>query len=267
MTVPAFELFPDPDHDARGDAAKMQAEVEKLAKDLAQPPAPAAGPADPAETPAVPPTPLSGRRRKERLGNPTDLAALRAMYRKKSLADAGQGDGIDLDAPVVGHDLDALAEGLAQGLKRRLEAERADLGILAGKTVEKAMGKALGELATEWKRELAQVVDDFKQQLDAHAEETRRLIDKAEDQHAREVAWLHGMVRDLEDRQEAAHRQTVELLAERMPTVVLPPDSIRVEVGQAPINVQLPQRKVVKSIRYDPATGRPTSVEEVEGDA
>jgi hypothetical protein len=266
MTVPAFELFPDPDHDARGDAAKMQADLAKLEKDLAKPPPPAAGPADSAETPAVPPTPLSGRRRRERLGTPGNVADLRRLYGKKSLADAGQGDGIDLDAPVVGHDLDALAEGLAAGLKQRLADERADLGIEAGKQVERAMGKALKEQAEDFKRQLAEQAEDFEHRLAAHEEETRRLIDKAEDQHAREVAWLHGMVRDLEDHQEAAHRQTVELLAERMPTMVLPPDSIKIEVGQAPVEVKLPARKVVKSIRYDPGTGRPVAVEETESD-
>jgi hypothetical protein len=257
--MPAFELFPDPDHDARGDTAKMQADLDRLAKDLAQPPA--AGPADSAETPAVPPTPLSGRRRRERLGNPTDLHALRAMYRKKSLADAGQGDGIDLDAPVVGHDLDALAEGLAQGLRRQLAAERADLGILAGQQVERALARRLEELAQEWGRQLMEQAAEQERRLAAAlADIDRRLAELGQDR-ARDRAEVRAEVKALERRHEEGLERVADLLAAQpVPQVVLPKDSIRVEVESRTLLDQPPRKSTTtKRIEYGPS-GRPEKV-------
>jgi hypothetical protein len=256
-----FERFEDPNADHRGDHARAMRELDALAKSLAQGPAPAAD-----APPAVPPSPLR-RRRKERLGNPTDLAALRAMYRKKSLADAGQGDGIDLNAPVVGHDLDALAEGLAAGLKQRLASEREALAAEAGRMIEKHLGRRLDDLDAKWQKELAEVAEDSRQQLDAQAEEARRLVAEVRQEHARELAQLRAEFDALADRQDAGVRQVVELLARQpVPSVVLPAEAIRVEVGQAPINLQLPQRRTVKKVLYDPATGRPAGIEEVESD-
>jgi hypothetical protein len=264
MTIEPLERFEDPDRDTRGDAARAMRELDALAKSLAQPPVPAA------DAPlAVPPSPL--RRRRERLGTPGSVRELRRLYGKKSLVDAGvdpdRAGDLDLDAKVDGHDLLSVIKGLAVGLREQIAGERDGLAAEAGRQIEKHLGRRLDELTAKWKQELAQVAESFRHQLDVQTEEAQRLVAEVRQETARELAQLRAEFDALAERQEAGVRQVVELLARQpVPSVVLPAEAIRVEVGQAPINLSLPQRKVTKRVIYDPQSGRPAGIEEVESD-
>jgi hypothetical protein len=259
-----FERFEDPNADHRGDHARAMRELDALAKSLAQPPAQAAD-----APPAVPPSPL--RRRRERLGTPGSIRELRKLYGRKSLIDAGveadRAGDIDLDAKVDGHDLLSVVEGLAAGLKEQIAGERDGLAAEAGRMIEKHLGKRLDEMDARWKKELAQAAESFRRQLDAQAEEAQHLVAEVRQEHARELARLRAEFDALAERQEAGVRQVVELLARQpVPSVVLPAEAIAVRVEQPAVEVRLPRRKTIKKVLYDPTTGRPAGIEEVESD-
>jgi hypothetical protein len=201
---------------------------------------------------------LRGRRRRERLGTVSSVDALREMYGRKGLdsgTTADQGD-LDLDAPVDGHALLDAGKAVHDVLVRRLDAERGSLAAEAGRLIEKHLGKRLDELDARWRQELARA-----------AAEVRHLVAEAEERHAGELDELRDAVEALGRRHEDSLGKVLGQLAERpvnQISVELPPESIKVEPG--PISLALPVRKTVKSIRYDPATGRPTGIEEVESD-
>jgi hypothetical protein len=257
-----FERFEDPNADHRGDHARAMREMAKLEKELTKAPPPAADP--PAR---VPESPLR-RHRKERLGGAGSVHELRKLYGRKSL-DTGQGDGIDLNAVVVGHDLDAVAQGLGEGLRRRLADEREGLAIEAGKQVERAMSRTVEELTAEWgrqlaeavagvRRELTEQVEELRTELDARGHQLHQALMEVEGRLDRELPTLREAVEEVEAYQRTFVARVIDRLTEP-PQVILPEGSIKVE--HKTLLEQAPRKSTVtRSIVYDPQSGRPSKV-------
>jgi hypothetical protein len=216
----------------------------------------------------VPVSPLAdSRTRAERLASLGDQRQLRELYKSLPVtAHPSQGtasppepaggaggdeDGIDLDAAVSGHDLRAYGQGLSSGVKSwAADHVRDALALEVGRLVERVLDAQLAALREEVGARLRQLGADVEHRLG----EALRSFESHADR-------LAGVL------QEVVRESPV-------PVVQVPHDALHVQVEQAPvevrveqpaIQVQLPTRKVVKSIKYGP-TGRPEAVEEVESD-